>query len=92
LLLNTDVPPKQKQELLQSETALSSLALDIMAIPASSVPSERLFSISGLLSSSGLDEILVNFYFISHILGKLQNIGPDNLEKRVLLKSNKFLN
>ena len=79
------------KELLQSETALSSLALDIMAIPASSVPSERLFSISGLLSS-GLDEILVNFYFISYISGKLQNIGPENLEKRVLLKSNKFLN
>ena len=79
------------KELLQSETALSSLALDIMAIPASSVPSERLFSISGLLSS-GLDEILVNFYFISYISGKLKNIGPGNLEKRVLLKSNKFLN
>ena len=32
-------------------TKLPALALDIMAIPASSVPSERLFNISGMLSS-----------------------------------------
>lgn len=35
----------------QFTSKLPLLALDIMAVPASSVPSERLFSISGLLSS-----------------------------------------
>ena len=39
------------KEMGQFETELPFLALDVMAVPASSVPSERLFSISGLLSS-----------------------------------------
>ena len=39
------------KEMGQFTTKLPLLALDVMVIPASSVPSERLFSISGLLSS-----------------------------------------
>ena len=58
----------------QYGSELASVAVDVMAIPASSVPRERLFSFSGLLSS-----------------GKLYNIKPENLELRLLLKSNKYL-
>ena len=39
------------KEMGQFTTKLPLLALDVMVIPASSVPSERLFSISGLLCS-----------------------------------------
>ena len=56
-------------------TALPHIAEDILAIPASSVPSERMFSVAGLLS-----------------LGRMGLISPDNLEKRVLIKCNPFLN
>ena len=43
-----------------SESRLPDFACDLLAAPASSVPSERLFSISGLLSS-GMN-ISVTFY------------------------------
>ena len=54
-------------------TALPALAQDILAIPATSVPSERMFSISGILSEN-----------------RRSRITPENLENRVLIKSNKI--
>ena len=56
---------------LKYETMLPMIAQDILCIPATSTPSERLFSASGLLTS-----------------GRMSNIGPENLEKRVLIKVN----
>ena len=54
------------------ETSLPRIAQNILVMPASSVPSERMFSLSGILSM-GL-------------------ISPTNLEKRVLVKANPYLN
>lgn len=57
------------------QTVLPALAQDIMVIPATSVPSERTFNISGMLSEN-----------------KMSNISPTNLENRVLIKCNPYLN
>ena len=40
------------------QTDLASIAQDILAVPATSVPSERLFSISGILSQNRSSSIL----------------------------------
>ena len=56
-------------------TGLPGFAQDLLAVPATSVPSERTFNISGLLSEN-----------------KMSMITPANLEKRVLIKCNQFLN
>ena len=57
------------------ETSLPRIAQDILVMPASSVPSERMFSLSGILS-----------------MGRMGLISPTNLEKRVLVKANPYLN
>ena len=55
-------------------TDLPIVAQDILAIVPTSVPSERTFSVSGVLSQN-----------------RYASITPANLERRVLIKCNKYL-
>ena len=55
------------------KTSLPSVAQDLMMVPSTSVPSERMFSISGILSAN-----------------RSCRISPSFLERRVLLKTNKY--
>ena len=70
-------------------TRLAHVATDLLTIPATSVPSERLFSVSGVMCAG--DHIIMSstlrtlFVFIP---GKKHSISDDNLQRRVLLKCN----
>ena len=72
-------------------TRLADVAVDLLTCPATSVPSERLFSVAGVMCA-GEQSIQqeINSYFLLKffLLGKKHSISDENLERRVLLKCN----
>ena len=72
-------------------TRLAYVAADLLTIPATSVPSERLFSVSGVMCAGEhiincpQDTWIFSFVFIT---GKKHSISDENLQRRVLLKCN----
>ena len=67
---------------------LAEAACNILVIPSSSVPSERLFSIAGLMSSGRSIKNPKDSFYDFICSGRQHNISAKNLECRVLLRCN----
>ena len=72
-------------------SSLPVIARNLLSASPSSLPSERLFSISSLLSSGMFQSQNLLFFFLCLFLGRRNRILPSNLEMRVLLFCNESL-